>query len=87
MLGNTGTTELNTTKADIQVTLKTFVVPDITEENLMEQIKGKSVSETQKILGSIRNIKTYEFKLSPKIPIFGKVPTDENRIHITIERE
>ena len=87
VLGNTGTTELNTTKADIQVTLKTFVVPDITEENLMEQIKGKSVSETQKILGSIRNIKTYEFKLSPKIPIFGKVPTDENRIHITIERE
>ncbi|MFC1622245.1 hypothetical protein ACFL13_02625, partial [Patescibacteria group bacterium] len=65
ILGNTAQTFLNSYEADIQVTLKTFVVPDISEDNLKEELKGKSVSEAQKILGAVRNVKNYEFSLSP----------------------
>ncbi len=87
ILGNTEDTVLSDTEADVQVTLKTFVVPDISEDSIKKELMGKSVNEAQKILGSIRNVKTYEFNLSPRVPFFDYVPRDENRIKITLERE
>jgi len=87
ILGNAGTTVLSSNEADIQVTLKTFVVPDINEDTLKGKLVGKKISEAQRILGSIRNVKSYELNLSPRIPLFDKIPKDEDRISITIERE
>lgn len=86
-LGKTDTSVLTETEADLQVTLKTYVVPDINEEELKEEIAGKSISEAQRILGGIKNIKTYELQINPSIPFLQKVPSDINKIELTVERE
>lgn len=87
VLGNTDSTVLTNTEADLQVTLKTFVVPDISEDAVKEELIGKSLNEAQKILGSVRNIKTYELNMERNIPFFDKIPDDKDRIKITVERE
>jgi hypothetical protein len=87
VLGNSTSSVLTSKEADIQVTLKTFVVPDISEEKIKEQLQGKSVSEAQSILGAIKNVNSYEFHLSPVIPFFRNVPKDFSRIEVTIVKE
>lgn len=86
VLGNSTNSVLTSTEADLQITLKTFVVPDIKEEEIKKELIGKTPSGAEKVLGSIKNVNSYEFKLSPSIPFFGKVPKDLNRIELTIER-
>ena len=87
VLGNSTDSILNSSEADIQVTLKTFIVTDIDENQLKDDLKGKSPQEAQKIIGGIRNINSYEFNLTKGIPFFSKVPTDKDKINISIERE
>lgn len=88
VLGSSGSSILSSTEADIQVTLKTFVVPDISEDSVKKQLAGKSTEEAKKILGSIQNIKTYEFKLNRGyIPFFNTVPKKLDQIKVEIVRE
>ena len=87
VLGNADSTILGSDKADVQVTLKTFVVPKVDDQSLKQQLKGKSLTEAQKILGSIRNIKTYSLDLSPNIPFLSRIPSDLDRINIKITHE
>lgn len=86
VLGNSTNSVLNSSEADIQVTLKTYIVPDINEKDIKKELVGKSLGEAQKTLGSIKNIKSYELKISPKIPFLLKVPNNINKIEISIER-
>lgn len=86
VLGNSTSSVLSSTEADLQVTLKTFVVPDIKEEEIKQELAGKTPAEAGKILGSIKNVNNYEFNLSPSIPFFGKVPRDLSKIELIIER-
>ena len=86
VLGNSASSVLTSTEADIQVTLKTLVVPDIQEETIKKELIGKTPAEAEKILGSIKNVNSYEFQLSPAVPFFRKIPNDLNRITLTIER-
>ncbi|MFZ2664070.1 MAG: hypothetical protein WAX66_01795, partial [Patescibacteria group bacterium] len=87
VLGNSTSSVLTSKEADIQVTLKTFVIPDINEESIKEELKGKSASSAQTILSSIKNVNSYEFHLSPVVPFFRSIPKDISRIQITIEKE
>jgi len=87
VLGNTETTLLSAYEADLQVTLKTFVVTDISEETIKQELMGKSPKDAEKYLGSIRNVKTYELNINPRIPMFDYIPKDESRIIINLERE
>jgi len=87
ILGNTETTTLNELEADIQVTIKTFVVTAISEDSIKKELMGKNVGDAQKYIGSIKNIKTYEFSIDPRIPLLDFVPKDEGRIIIKLERE
>lgn len=87
VLGNSTNSVLTSKEADLQVTLKTYIMPNIKEEELKNSLKGKSVTEAIKILESIKNVTYYEFKLSPVIPLFRNVPKDPNRIQITIVKE
>jgi len=88
VLGNSSNSVLSSTEADLQVTLKTFVVPDISEDKIKDALTGKTLQEAQKFLGSVRNVKTYEFKMTPSlIPFFNKVPGAKDRIKVEIVRE
>lgn len=87
VLGNSDATILNSQEADLQVTLRTFVVPNVTEQWVKDELAGKDQVEAQKILGTIRSIKTYGLDIKPRIPLFDKVPTDKDRIIVKIERE
>jgi hypothetical protein len=72
-------------EAEIQATVKTYIIPDVDPEKIKEMLAGKSPSEAEKILGSTRNIKNYEFRLSPGLPLFTKVPKDKTKIEVEIE--
>jgi len=87
VLGNSETTVLNSDKADLQITIKTFVVPDITEDSIKEMLKGKDSKEAEEILGGVKNIRTYSINLDSVIPIFKSIPTNTDNINIIIERE
>lgn len=87
VLGNSTNSVLSSVEADIQVTLKTFVVPDLTTEKVLEELKGKNLSDAQKYLGSIKNVKSYELNVSPSIPFLQRVPKDSAKITVEIVRE
>ena len=44
-----------------------------------------SVKEVQRELGSMSNITTYEFSLSPIVPLRKRVPNDVEKILIEIQ--
>jgi hypothetical protein len=53
-------------------------------DKIKELLVNKNSAEAEKILGSTRNIKTYEFKLTPGLPLFTKVPKDKSKIDVEI---
>lgn len=87
ILGNTETTTLSELEADLQVTIKTFVVTDISEDSIKRELMGKNIGDAERYIGSIKNIKSYDLSISPRIPLFDYVPRDETRIIINLERE
>lgn len=86
-LGTSSSSTLTAEEADLQVTLKTYIVTKINKEELIKALAGKSYSEAEKVLGGIRNINTYSLKIEPSIPFFKKVPKNINRIRVEIENE
>jgi len=85
VLGATEDTVLSNSAADLQVTVKTYVIPEIDIDSLKESLKGLSVKEVQRELGGMSNITTYEFSLSPIVPLKKKVPNDVEKIFIEIQ--
>ncbi|OGC70332.1 hypothetical protein A2415_05140 [candidate division WWE3 bacterium RIFOXYC1_FULL_39_7] len=88
VLGNSSNSVLSSTEADIQVTLKTYVVPAVNEDEIKQNLMGKTPADAQKYLGGISNIKTYEFNLSQGLlPFSTRVPKNPDQIEVIIERE
>lgn len=85
ILGNSAASVVSSSEADIQVTVKTFIVPDISVNDLKKQLAGKNLTEAQKVLGSIESIKTYKVNVAPSIPFFQKIPKDTSKITVNIE--
>jgi hypothetical protein len=83
-LGNTDSSVLSTTEADLQVTAKTFVVPNISMEEIKDKLKGKSTPEAEKVLGGLRGIESYEINIDGGLPLFNKIPTDAEKISLEI---
>ena len=71
----------------MQVTLKTHVIPNINETKLKQALLGKNTSDAQRILGGLRNIKTYQLNISPAVPFIQSVPDDLKRVVIEIVME
>ena len=86
VLGNTDSSTLSAAEADLQVTLKTLVVPSINEADLKKELAGKGMPEAQRILGSTRNAKSYEIKFSPNIPFFQRMPQSVENIELVIKK-
>lgn len=87
ILGNATKSVLTKIQADIQVTIKTFIVPFIDENKLKEDLKNKSLEEGQKIINDINNVKTYEINIFPNISILKRFPNDVSKITINVEKE
>jgi hypothetical protein len=87
ILGDSTDSILSATEADVQVTLKTSIVPKHNIEEIRNSIMGKSPTEAQAILGSLSNIKTYEITLAPNVPFFGNVPNEKDRVIVEIVKE
>lgn len=87
ILGNTDSSVLSASEADLQVTLKSFVIPDLKEDEIKRKLAGKKLSEAQKVLGGIRNVKNYELKIDPNIPFFQRLPKNAGNISVEIARK
>ncbi len=87
ILGDSDNSVLDSTEADLQITLKTYVIPNIDEETLKNELAGKSLKEAEKILGAIRNIKTYGINLENALPLafFQRVPNDISNINLDVQ--
>ncbi len=87
VLGSTDATTLSLYEADLQVTLKSYVLPKVDEEGLKQKLVGKKVKEAEKIIGEVRNVKTYEININPKIPFVQMLPTNIENISLDVKRE
>lgn len=83
VLGNSSTG----TEADLQITMKTFVITKIDKEALTKKLAGKSAAEATKIVGGIQEINNYEVSISPRMMFFGNIPKDEKKIFIEVVRQ
>jgi hypothetical protein len=86
-LGNSISSVLSNVEADLQVTLKTSMIPQVDKEGIKKALAGKTAAEALKYLGSIKNIKNYELKITPALPFFRKVPQNLDKIDLTVENE
>lgn len=84
VLGNSDSTVLNSTMVDLQVTAKTSVVPIIEKDKLKESLRGLTLPEAEKILGSITGAKTYGINISPGIPLLRRIPKDTGKIFVEV---
>jgi hypothetical protein len=87
ILGESTNSTLNSGEADIQVTLRSIVIPDIKEDEVKESLKGKTNEEAKNIIEGLKNVEYYEFSISPVVPFFSKVPNDTERIEVIILKE
>ena len=84
ILGNSDDTVLSASEADLQVTLKAYVVPGINESDLKTDLKGKKLNDARDLLNNIQNINSFELSISPNIPFFGRMPVSEENINLEI---
>ncbi len=87
ILGNTDNSILSPVQADLQVTLKSFVVPVIDVDKIKTSLAGKSIRDAEVVLGKLSSVRTYSIKIVPNLILFGKVPSNKNNISIQVVRE
>ena len=87
VLGKSTNSVLSSKEADIQVTLRSIVIPDIKEDAVKESLKGKTDQEARVVIESLKNVEQYEFSISPVVPFFSKVPKDIDRIEVVLIKE
>lgn len=87
VLGNTDASVLSSVQADLQVTLKSFVVPVMDINKLKTSLAGKSVGEAEVVLGKLSSVRTYSIKIVPNLIFFSKVPSNKSNINVQIVRE
>lgn len=86
ILGQSASSVLNSTEADIQVTLSSIIIPDIKEDDVRENLKGKTNEEAKQYIDGLKNVESYEFNISPVVPFFSKVPINTQRIDVTLNK-
>ncbi len=87
VLGNSDTSILSVDKADIQVTVKTFVIPEVDTDKLKATLKGKSISEAEKLLSELKSTSSYSITVSPSLPFLRRIPNDLTRINLEVKSE
>jgi hypothetical protein len=87
VLGNSVNSIVNSGEADIQITLRSIVIPDIKEDSVRDSLSGKTEDEARETIESLKNIEYYEMSISPRVPFFSKVPKDTNRINVELIKE
>ena len=88
ILGNTDSTILSTTISDLQVTLKSYMLPQIDEDKIKESLVGTRISEAERVLGGIRNAKSYSIDIDGiSIPFLSRMPSKVENITLIIEKD
>ncbi|HXK52482.1 hypothetical protein H6802_02655 [Candidatus Nomurabacteria bacterium] len=86
VLGATETTTLSSEQADLQVTIKAYVIPKIDEIELRENLAGAPLSKAEEILNAISNVATYSLDVKPNIPLLNSLPHNPENIEITVTK-
>ncbi len=82
VLGNTETTVLSPTEADLQVTFRFFISPKIDKEKVFDSIAGLPPTEASDVLKSINGVENVELTVTPGFPLFRNVPTKSSAVEI-----
>jgi hypothetical protein len=84
VLGNSDSSVLSSEEADIQVTIRTFVAPEVDEEKIINDLVGKNITEAQRIISGIRNLEGYELNVTPKLLSFNRMPKKVENINLEV---
>jgi len=87
VLGQSAGSVLNSTEADIQVTLSSIIIPDIKEDEVKKDLAGKTNQEARVVIDNLKNVDAYEFNISPVVPFFTKVPKNPDKIEVILNKE
>uniref|UniRef100_A0A7C4XSV9 Baseplate protein J-like domain-containing protein n=1 Tax=candidate division WWE3 bacterium TaxID=2053526 RepID=A0A7C4XSV9_UNCKA len=87
VLGNTDKTILNTNKADLQVTIKANIIPIIDSERIKTSLLGTKVSEAERLLNEVKNVKNYGINIDPNIPFFRRIPKNPENVSLNVNLE
>jgi hypothetical protein len=87
VLGNTTDSVLNESEADIQVSVKSYVIAQIDVDSLKERLIQKNYAEAQDILKEIPNVKNFSLDVFPNIQLFNTLPKNKDNIEINVERK
>ncbi len=87
ILGNTEKTALSLAKADLQVTLKSFIVPIINADEIKSQLVGISIPEAERVLSNVRNVENYQIVLNPSIPLLNFLPRNVDNLNVSVTRK
>ena len=84
VLGETENTQLSSTLADVQVTFKLYIVPNIDENAIANDIKGKSFDDTLAVLAKINGVAQTALKVTPNITFLHKMPFRSQNIVVEV---
>lgn len=87
ILGNTEETVLNNVEADLQATIKTYIIPSIDEEQIKNDLAGKSLAQAKEYLGNVRNVSYYNINMDKGILLLNKLPKNPDKITVEIVKE
>ncbi|MBU1970233.1 baseplate J/gp47 family protein, partial [Patescibacteria group bacterium] len=85
VLGNTESTVLKPTEADLQVTFRFFIAPKIERDVIFADIAGKSVQEAVELLEDLNGVETVEVKIQPPFSLIKRIPTRGAAVEIKTE--
>lgn len=83
VLGNTESTVVSPTEADLQVTFRFFIVPKIDKTKVFESVSGKNPQEALDILKKINGVESASLRTFSDFPLFKNVPARESAVKIT----
>ena len=87
ILGESTDTVLSFNEADIQLSVKSFVIAKVDEESLREQLNGKTLPEAQDIIRKIQNVKNFSINIYPNVQFLNAMPRNKENIEIKVERQ
>lgn len=85
LLGNTNSSTLTVDEGDVQLTIKTYKIPVLNPSEIKSMLLGKTSEEAVNIVNKIPNVVKYN--ISFNYPVFNSIPTDPERINVSISKE
>lgn len=85
LLGKTNSSTLTVDEGDVQVTVKTYKIPVLDTNEIKSMLLGKKFSDAEEVIKNIPNIISYNILFN--YPLFTSIPSNPERVNVTISKK